>query len=313
MKKLLSLSLILVLAVALCFGALAACTTPDESSPAPTDSESPSPSPSLLPDFTFNIVSEGAAIEVTDEDLAALELYVVSYTKNDVTTYFKGVKVSDMVAAVSELPETITGLLFVGEDGYGLDKAALPESHFATAYVTFLSCATEDGTYAALDEENAPARVIDMTADTTFKTIKMLANVYVDGELFRITDGATNYDVTYADLSALTAVDYTYTKDEVVTDYQGYNLYALLAALEISTTGISSVAFTSADGYVTNPALTDAQAGACVLATTIETVADSGEYESLDSSNGPIKALWNNGSSDKNAKVVVIITITRTA
>jgi len=311
MKKLLNLkTLVLVLVIALAFGALAACTATDDGGKGGDAKPSPSTSPVVIPDFTFNIVDGATTIAVNQTMVSELTLYIVPYTKDDVTTYFKGVKISELLPAITGLTDQtdIQSLLFVGSDGYGSDKPALPSEHCANAYLTFLFATTENGEYVALDETSAPARLFDQTAGTGVKSIKNLANVYVNRTLFTVTDGENTYNVGVEDFEELDLKSYAYVKNDTTTNYKGYSIADVMDVFDISMTGVIEVVLVSGEFDST---LTGAMISGCVLATLIEDPENAGEYIALDDENGPVKALWNTGTKDTNCKMLETVTLTR--
>lgn len=138
-----------------------------------------------LPDFSFSVVDGETTLTVTEETLKDLELKDFSYTKTKggttTTTYYKGIKVSDFLSAISlQNKDGITGLLFVGSDGIGAEDPALPKANFGNAYLAFYFSETADGEFALLEEGDGPARLFDLTEDTEVKSIKDVATITVN-------------------------------------------------------------------------------------------------------------------------------------
>ncbi|NCA67550.1 MAG: hypothetical protein EOM87_05750, partial [Clostridia bacterium] len=116
-----------------------------------------------LPDFSVSFIDGETTIVVTDEMLSAVTLSEFSIVKSDVTSYYKGFKVSDMVAAITGLDVSgIESLLVIANDGYGNDKPALPEANFDNAYFA-LFIKDAEGVYGFLDADNGPVRLFDTT------------------------------------------------------------------------------------------------------------------------------------------------------
>lgn len=140
-----------------------------------------------LPDFSIDFVDGETTIAVTDEMLAAVELSSFTFTKKDVTTYYQGYKVANILAAVTGLTdvEGIVSLTVIHEalpeneddSDYSQD---LPEANFENAYFALFASATEDGEFVFLDAADGPVRLYDTTTDTTVKSVKQITDITVN-------------------------------------------------------------------------------------------------------------------------------------
>jgi len=301
MKKVLNIKIIVFLFVALMTLSLfAACEQPPEESPQVT-----------LPDFSFTLSGINGDFTVTDDTLKDLTLYECSFTKNEVTTYYKGFKVSDVLSAAEGFNETAPdGLKMSASDGYYQN---LPSANYATAYLCIMTSSSEDGEYTALDSENGPVRLIDMTNEGAVKAVKMFstAQVLTKTQLISsitLTDGETNLTI-----DNLTGVLYKFstTKNDVTTYYKGYKVTDILAELDIEEEGIVSITFTAQDDYFQSLAEANTPNGyLAVLTSTTE----NGTYSALDvQDDGEVKAIdTSSENAMKNVKKVAEITIIRT-
>jgi hypothetical protein len=272
-----------------------------------------------IPDFSLTAVDYGEEIDLTDDMFASCTFYDISRTKSDVTTYYKGLKISEVLPLITEIEnqDAITSLQFVATDGYGAD-IVLPQASFATCYIAVLECDTQDGSFEAISTDDGPTRIIDMS-DDGIKSIKNLSSIYVNRTLdfdLTIIDGETSYTFTEEDVASLSLTSYVYTKtkDDVTytTNYKGYSLSAILEAKGIDTTGITNLSLLASDD-------TDATIDLANISTAIFTVYtfDTVTYDSediellsiLDTSDGPIRAFCDEDSV--NLKQTISVTISR--
>lgn len=321
MKKLFDLKIILlILVIALSLSLIVACSNADENNDDLEKVNSNEEEATFtIPDFSINFVDYGKEIEVTDETLSDLSLHDCSRTSHDITTYYKGYKISEVLAEVTDIPEqtSIESLLFVASDGYGADQSQLLLANFANAYLCLLSCETEDGDFVALDNESGPVRVIDLSETSPIKSVKMLADIYITRPLYfeiDILDGDTTYKFNQTDAANLTLINYTYTKvkDDITytTYYKGYNLSTVLQSKGIDMTGTSGI---TAAGYDFNNTIEGENIGNGILAVYTFITIDETEINSiLDSSDGPVKTFCSaENIAFKNVKNTVSITVNR--
>ena len=134
-----------------------------------------------LPNISIEIVDGDSIIELTNVNLSGVTLDDFSITRNDETSYFKGIKVSNLLNLLAEIEdqEEIESLLFVAVDGYGEEQTALPKANFNNAYLALLFSETEDGEFELLSEANGPVRLYDTTQCTDVKSIKQVARIVV--------------------------------------------------------------------------------------------------------------------------------------
>lgn len=306
MKKLFNLKTLILIIFALSVMALTACEKPADKT---TDT---------LPDFSFTLNDGESEIEVTDELMNGIALHPYStQKKSGETVYYKGFKVSDMLGKIANLTDkdNIDSLRFVGTDGFGSDKPALPRENFANAYIVILSSATEDGEYTALTDDG-PARLYDATAGSGVKSISQIDYADVNRELFVINDGDDTYKIGLSELESLELEEFSVIKKNNETEYyKGYVIADLLESLsDFDTESVVSLKIVGRDGYgeditKTSPYL-KANLEQSYLA--IEISADGEEYESLDDEDGPIRAYdLTPDSESKSIRQVATITVNR--
>lgn len=171
MKKLLFAKIaIVILAVALLMVLSNGCVNDD-------------PETSLLPEFSIDVIDGDTTIEATNTMLSGIVLTEFSNESKGVTSYYKGLKISDVLTAITGLSniEDIESLLVIASDGYGEDLPALPSENFENAYFAVL-ISSDGEEYEFLNEDNGPIRLFDTTTGTQIKPIKVVAEVRVNRE-----------------------------------------------------------------------------------------------------------------------------------
>lgn len=252
-----------------------------------------------LPEFSIEFNDGEEVYTLTNAMLADIDLADFSYESKGVTSYYKGIKVSDILAVMTSIEnqEGILSLLVISEDGYGEDQPALPLANFANAYLTFFYSETQDGEFHLLSADNGPVRLYDTTTGTEVKSIKQVATINVirpnDYPVFSINfnDGEETIVVTNETLSALELHSFSVESRGVTTYFKGLKVSEILPVISglPNQSEIVSLLVVASDGYGEDqPVLPAANFENAYFALYFSETED-GEYEPLSSSNGPVR------------------------
>ncbi|MDD4316851.1 MAG: hypothetical protein PHC84_06820 [Clostridia bacterium] len=330
MKKFLSLKTLAVLLIlALSVVAFAACVKPNDENENENEK-----STYAVPEFSLTINDGETQYTVTKSDITALDFASASRTKNEVTTYYKGFSVADILAMKQIATAGIVSLTFDNGSETDFYESDLEVENVGSCVLAVVASTTETDGYVLMttpeqnsEDPEGPIRAVCMAQSTGFKSVKNVVNITIHRPAYAvpefsitITDGEDEYTVDQYDVAKLDFTSASRTKNEVTTYYKGFSLSDILASKEIATAGIVSLTFdngSETDFYESDLEATNV--GACVLAV-VYSGTETGEYalmttpeQNPEDPEGPVRAVCSAASTDfRSVKNVVNITINRT-
>lgn len=182
MKKFLSLKTLAVfLILALSIVAFAACVKPNDDPPADS-------TPAYaIPEFSIKITDGASEYTIGKSDVANLEFTAASRTKSEVTTYYKGFALDDILALKNIVMDGIVSISLNNGDETQEDfyESDLEGGNIAACVLATVASTTEQDGYVIMttpansEDPEGPIRAVCMAETTEFKSVKNVVNIVI--------------------------------------------------------------------------------------------------------------------------------------